>query len=64
MNLENAQNKHLQEIERLTKELLTMLLKAKLGHELICNELAELSQKATKERQARFDKLDNQFQGY
>lgn len=64
MNLEMAQNKHLHEIERLAKELLAMLTKAKLGNELICKELAALTKDATEERQARFDKVDNSFQGY
>jgi len=64
MNFESANNKQLNQIEQLAKELLATLTKAKLGHEPICKALAELAREATAERQARFDAVDTAYRGF
>ena len=64
MNLQAVQNKHLNQIEQLAKELLDVLTKAKMSDEPICAELRALAAEASTERQARFDEADTRFQGY
>ena len=64
MNFESIPNKQLNQIEQLSKELLAILMKAKLGDEAVCKALAALAQEATAERQARFDAVDTDYKGF
>ncbi len=65
MNFTSVQNKHLGQIEQLTKDLLLILTKkAKLSDEPICKELALLAKEASEERLQRFDAADNQYKGF
>jgi hypothetical protein len=64
MNLESIQNKQLQQIEQLAKDLHALLVKAKLSDEPVCKELAALVKDAAEERQSRFDGADNRFKGF
>jgi hypothetical protein len=64
MNFESVNNKQLNLIEQLSKDLLAILTKAKLGDEPICKELAALAKDATTERQSRFDEVDTDYKGF
>jgi hypothetical protein len=64
MKFETINNKQLNQIEQLSKELLLVLTKAKLNNEPICKELAALAREATAERQARFDSVDTAYKGF
>lgn len=64
MNFDSIQNKQLNEIEQLANALLALLVKAKMGDELITVQLRELAKEASAERVARFDGSDKQFKGF
>ncbi len=64
MNLEEVNNKQLQDIERLAKELLDAMRKAKLNDEQIYKDLAKLVEETEVTRRARFDELDNGYKGF
>jgi hypothetical protein len=64
MNFEAIPNKQLNQIEQLSKELLAILNKAKLGDEAVTQALAKLAQEATAERQSRFDAVDTAYKGF
>lgn len=64
MNLDMLSDKHLQTIERLTQELLTVLRQAKLKDEPVVEELRQLEQEASRVRRERFDVANPEYRGY
>lgn len=64
MNFDSVNNKQLQEIERLAKELLVAMRKAHMGDEPLCKELARLAEQAGGVRVSRYDEADNGYKGY
>jgi hypothetical protein len=64
MDFEGVNNKQLQDIERLAKELLEAMRKAKLGEEPIYKDLVQLIEQAGGVRRARFDDTDTGYKGY
>jgi hypothetical protein len=64
MNFDEVSDKHLHEIERLTKELLEVMRKAKLLDQPLTEMLRELESQAEKARRERFDEINPQFRGY
>ncbi len=64
VNLEPVSDKHLHEIERLSKELLALLRKAKLLDQPITPLLRELEAQAEKARRERFDETNSEYRGY
>jgi hypothetical protein len=64
MNFDEVSDKHLHELERLTKELLEVMRKAKLLDQPLTELLRELESQAEKARRERFDELNPQFRGY
>ena len=64
MNFDEVNSKQLQDIERLAKELLEALRKAKLGTEPFYKELSGLIEQTESVRRARFDATDDGYKGY
>lgn len=64
MDFETVSDKHLHELERLTKELLEIMRKAKLRDLPITGLLRELESQAEKTRRERFDEVNPKFRGY
>ena len=64
MNLDAVTDKHLHEIERLTKELLEVMRRAKVLDLPLTPLLRALETEAEKARRERFDGLNREFQGY
>lgn len=64
MNLDTVSDKNVHEIERLTKELLEVLRKAKLQNEPLVEMLRLLQQETGKIRRERFDGVDKEYSGY
>lgn len=64
MNLDTLSDKHLHEIERLAKELLDVLRKAKLKDEPIAEQLHQLEIQAGNLRRERFDAANPEYRGY
>ncbi len=64
MNFEEVNNKQLMDLERLGKELLESLRKAKLGDEPFYKELAKMIEETEVTRRARFDASDNGYKGF
>jgi hypothetical protein len=64
MNFDEVNNKMLMDIERLSKELLELLRKAKLGNEPFYKDLAKLIEETEVTRRARFDASDNGYKGF
>jgi hypothetical protein len=64
VNFEAVNNKQLQDIERLAKELLDALRKAKLNDDPFYKELAKLVEQTEVTRRARFDELDTGYKGF
>jgi hypothetical protein len=64
MNFDEVSDKHLHELERLTKELLEVMRKAKLLDQPLTELLRELESQAEKARRERFDEVNPQFRGY
>ncbi len=64
MNLDTVSDKHLHELERLTKEILDIMKKAKLLDSPITEMLRSLESSAEKARRTRFDAVNPEFQGY
>ena len=64
MNLDTVSDKHLHELERLTKELLEMMRKAKLLDQPLTESLRHLETLAEKARRERFDEVNPEFRGY
>lgn len=64
MNLEPLSDKHLHEIERLAKELLEVMRKAKLKEEPLAQALHQLEVEAGNLRRERYDANNPEFKGY
>lgn len=64
MKFDEVNNKMLMDIERLGKELLEALRKAKLGDEPFYKELAKLIEETEVTRRSRFDAADNGYKGF
>jgi hypothetical protein len=64
MNLETLPDKHLHELERLTKELLEVMRRAKLLDQPLTELLRKVESEAEKARRERFDEVNPQFRGY
>ncbi len=64
MNLDTVTDKHVHEIERLTKELLEVMRKAKLQDEPLTELLRQLQQESGRVRRERFDGVDKEYSGY
>ncbi|MBA3871155.1 MAG: hypothetical protein H0X30_18590 [Anaerolineae bacterium] len=64
MNFEEVNNKQLMDLERLGKELLEALRKAKLGDEPFYKELAKMIEETEVTRRSRFDAADNGYKGF
>ncbi len=64
MNFEEVSNKQLMDLERLGKELLEALRKAKLGDDPFYKELAKMIEETEVTRRARFDASDNGYKGF
>ncbi|MFO7321377.1 MAG: hypothetical protein DIU68_006580 [Chloroflexota bacterium] len=64
MNLETISDKHLQELERLTGELLTLFRQAKLHDPELVEALRKLQHEAGDIRRARYDAHASQYDGY
>lgn len=62
--LETVSDKHLHEMERLTKELLRVMYKAKLRDLPLIELLHELESVAEKVRRERFDAVNPGYRGY
>lgn len=64
MNVEAVSQKQLNELERLTRELLEAMRKAKLQNEPITESLRTLERELGELRRTRFDASYPQYQGY
>ena len=64
MNLETVSDKHLHELERLAKELLETMRRAKLLDLPLTELLRALESEAEKARRERFDEVNPEFRGY
>ncbi|MEZ4668898.1 MAG: hypothetical protein R3E39_13405 [Anaerolineae bacterium] len=64
MNFDEVNSKQLQDIERLAKELLEALRRAKLGAEPFYKELSTVIEQTETIRRARFDATDDGYKGY
>jgi ribosomal 50S subunit-associated protein YjgA (DUF615 family) len=64
MDLDTVSDKHLHELERLSKELLALLKKGKLTDLPLAESLRLLQAQAEKARHARFDDHNKEFQGF
>ncbi len=64
MNLEAVSDKDLHELERLAKELLDVIRKAKLQDQPIVELLRQLEAQAGEARRQRFDGVNPEFRGY
>ncbi|MBL8154488.1 MAG: hypothetical protein JNM70_09905 [Anaerolineae bacterium] len=62
--LETVSDKHLHEMERLTKELLHVMQKAKLRDLPIIELLRQLESETEKARRERFDAVNPGYRGY
>ena len=64
MNFEEVNNKQLMDLERLGKELLEAMRKAKLGDDPFYKELAKMIEETEVTRRSRFDAADNGYKGF
>ena len=64
MNLDTVSDKQLHELERLAKELLEAMRRAKLLDQPIIELLRALESEAEKARRERFDEVNPEFRGY
>jgi ribosomal 50S subunit-associated protein YjgA (DUF615 family) len=64
MDLEMVEDKQLHELERLGKEFLNAMKKAKLTEEPLYHDISALVNEAEKMRRARYDEKDNQYTGF
>ena len=64
MNFDTVSDKQLHELERLTKELLEVMRKAKLLDQPLTEMLRQLESHAEKARRERFDEVNPEFRGY
>ena len=64
MDLENLSDKHLQELERLSRELLTIMRKTTLKDDPLVEQLYQLERKAGDMRRERYDSSNPEYSGY
>lgn len=64
MKLDAVSDKHLHEVERLTKELIEAMRRAKLLDLPLTPLLRALESEAEKARRERFDGVNPEYQGY
>ncbi len=64
MNLDNASQKQLNELEQLTRQMLVVLRQAKLHDEPLSKSLYELEQQLGDIRRQRFDAANPQDHSY
>ncbi len=64
MNLETVDNKQLNRIEQLAKDLIEVMRKAKLAEEPIYKELSDMALQVATERRFRFDGTDEKYRGF
>ena len=63
-SLEQVSPKHLNDLERCVQDLLATMRKAKLRDEPLQESLRLLEQKLGEARRERFDKANQEYQGY
>jgi len=64
MNLEMISPKQLADLERLTRELLDTIRKAKVRDQALIDQLRGLESAAEKVRRDRYDATNPEFRGY
>lgn len=64
MNLDTLSTKQLNELERLTRELLVAMRKSKLQEEPIVASLQEMESEIGKIRRTRFDAANPEYHSY
>lgn len=64
MNFEQVNNKQLQDIERLTKELMEAMRKAGQSDDPLYRDLAKMLERTEIERRARYDANDSGYKGF
>ncbi|HLV36814.1 MAG TPA: hypothetical protein VKY59_16945 [Spirillospora sp.] len=64
MNLDTVSDKNLQELERLSRELLLLMRKANLKDDLLVEALYRLERQAGDLRRERFDAANQEYSGY
>jgi hypothetical protein len=64
VNLDGVSDKHLHELERLTKELLEVMRRGKLLDEPLTVLLRLLKSQAEDARRKRYDEVNPEFRGY
>ncbi len=64
MNLDTISDKHVNELERLTRELLNAMRRAKFHDESLVTALQQLEIEASRIRRERFDEANSEFNGY
>jgi len=64
MDFNEVSDKNLHELERLSKELLESMRKAKLLDHPLTEMLRELQSQTEAARRERFDEINPQFKGY
>ncbi len=64
MNFENMAPKDLNELERLTRELLVQIRKSKLQDEALVEALNAFERNLGEARRERFDATNNGYRGY
>ncbi|MBI1256236.1 MAG: hypothetical protein GC204_02085 [Chloroflexi bacterium] len=64
MNLETVSSKHLNELERLLREVQLVMRKAGLHNEPIAKSFYELEVEVGQVRRARFDAANPEYTGY
>ncbi len=64
MELESISDKNVQELERLTRELLNLLKRSKIHDETLVEALKDLESKVGEVRRARFDEANPQYHSY
>lgn len=64
MELDSVSDKHLQEMERLARELLNIMRHAKLKDTVLAEALQTLELEAARVRRERFDAANPEYHGY
>jgi hypothetical protein len=64
MNLDSVTNKDLNELERLSSELLALMGRARLKDTILAELLDEFVHQAGKVRRSRFDVNDSEFRSF
>ncbi len=64
MNLDTASDKHIHEIERLARELLNAMRRAKYDDKALISALQDLETETSKLRRARYDAVNSEFNSY